>query len=122
MRPDHSLRNGFTLIEVVVALAIFSLAALALIRLSAFSVRTGGDVIAQQLAWQVARNRAVEIMSDPQPPVLGKTEGSEMNGGQNFVWRQEAKATDDARFIRVDIAVTGRSGGRAALTIAKARP
>jgi general secretion pathway protein I len=122
LRPESRPINGFTLIEVVVALAVFSLAALALIRLSAFSVRTGGDVIAHELVWQVARNRAVEIISDPVPPVLGKSEGSETNGGQSFAWQQEAKATDDARFVRVDITVIGKSGGRAALSIAKARP
>jgi general secretion pathway protein I len=122
LRPDRPKPDGFTLIEVVVALAVFSLAALALIRLSAFSVRTGGDVIAHELAWQVARNRAVEIVSDPAPPVLGESEGSETSGGQVFAWKQVAQPTDDERFVRVDIAVNGKGGGRAALTIAKQRP
>lgn len=114
--------NGFTLIEVVVALAVFSLAALALIKLSAFSLRTGGDVIAHELAWQVARNRAVEILSDPAMPALGETSGSDENGGQQFTWRQAAKQTEDERFVRIDIMVNGLSGGNAALTIAKQRP
>ncbi len=122
MRVDRPSQNGFTLIEVVVALAVFSLAALALIKLSAFSLRTGGDVIAHELAWQVARNRAVEIISDPAMPALGEIQGSEANGGQNFVWKQVAKQTGDDRFVRVDIVVNGQSGGRAALTIAKQRP
>jgi len=111
--------NGFTLIEVVVALAVFSLAALALLRLSAFSLRTGGDVIDHELAWQVARNRAVEILSDPLPPVIGVSEGNEANGGAAFTWRQIAKPTDDARFVRVDIVVEGPLGGQASLTIAR---
>ncbi|HEX4874087.1 MAG TPA: prepilin-type N-terminal cleavage/methylation domain-containing protein, partial [Sphingorhabdus sp.] len=54
LRARSIPNNGFTLIEVVVALAVFSLAALALIKLSAFSLRTGGDVIAHEMAWQVA--------------------------------------------------------------------
>lgn len=122
MRADRPLQNGFTLIEVVVALAVFSLAALALIKLSAFSLRTGGDVIAHELAWQVARNREVEIISDPAMPALGESQGSEANGGQNFVWKQVAKQTGDDRFVRVDIVINGQSGGRAALTVAKQRP
>ena len=122
MRADRLSKNGFTLIEVVVALAVFSLAALALIKLSAFSLRTGGDVIAHELAWQVARNRAVEIISDPAMPALGESQGSDANGGQAFAWKQVAKQTGDDRFVRVDIIVNGQSGGRAVLTIAKQRP
>jgi general secretion pathway protein I len=69
--------NGFTLLEVMVALAIFSLAALALLRLQAFSARSGGDVIAHDLAYQVARNRASEILSNPAPPTIGTQNGEE---------------------------------------------
>jgi general secretion pathway protein I len=122
LRADRPAQNGFTLIEVVVALAVFSLAALALIKLSAFSLRTGGDVIAHELAWQVARNRAVEIISDPAMPALGESQGSESNGGQAFIWKQTAKQTGDDRFVRIDILVSGQSGGRALLTVAKQRP
>ncbi len=122
MSADIPRSNGFTLIEVVVALAVFSLAALALIRLSAFSVRTGGDVIFHELAWQVARNRAVEILSDPAFPPVGETTGTEVNGGQLFEWTQAAQATSDARFVRIDIRIEGKNGGRAKLSIAKQRP
>jgi len=122
LRVKHSPINGFTLIEVVVALAVFSLAALALIKLSAFSLRTGGDVIAHELAWQVARNRAVEILSDPAMPALGESSGNDENGGQQFNWKQVAKQTGDERFVRIDIMVDGMSGGKSALTIAKQRP
>lgn len=122
MSIDRSRSNGFTLIEVVVALAIFSLAALALIRLSAFSLRTGGDVIGHELAWQVARNRAVELLSDPRPPVIGESRGTKTNGGQTFVWQQTARQTEDARFMRIDILVEGPQGRRAQLSIARRQP
>jgi general secretion pathway protein I len=111
--------NGFTLLEVMVALAIFSLAALALIRLQAFSIRSASDVISHDMAWQVARNRAAELLSDPNPPVLGNSNGTQNNGGQNYRWTQVVKKTEDARIIRIDIFVQGDDGRRAALQLAR---
>ncbi len=117
----HNLRrnNGFTLLEVMVALAIFSLAALALIRLQAFSMRSVTNVVAHDMAWQVARNRGAELLSDTATPVLGNTQGSETFGGRVFQWTQTAKKTDDAQIVRIDIVVESKDGGRALLKLAR---
>jgi general secretion pathway protein I len=115
-------RNGFTLLEIMVALAIFSLAALAMVRLQGYSVRSTGNLGDSSLAWQVARNVAVEILSNPAPPTLGETQGDELNGGQNWRWTANASKTDDARLLLVDISVTGTgnaAGRTARLTIAR---
>jgi general secretion pathway protein I len=117
--PGSAGPNGFTLLEVMVALAIFSLAALALMRLQAFSVRSGADVVAHDLAWQVARNRGAELLSDPAPPTLGSTAGTENFSGRNFRWTQNTQKTDDARIVRIDIIVEGDGGGRAILKLAR---
>lgn len=103
----------------MVALAIFSLAALALIRLQAFSLRSGGDVIAHDFAWQVARNRAADLMTDPSPPVLGDISGEVQQGGLVFRWQQSTRKTDDARIIRIDLNVEGDLGGQANLKLAR---
>jgi general secretion pathway protein I len=122
--PDkkHPSPNGFTLLEIMVALAIFSLAALAMVRLQGYSVRSTADLGESGLAWQVARNVAVEILSNPAPPTLGDTSGEETNGGQIWRWSAESSKTDDARLLRIDIRVagTGRAARRTAqLTIAR---
>lgn len=114
--PD---RNGFTLLEVMVALAIFSMAAMALMRLQAFSIRSAADVIAHDMAWQVARNRGAELLSDPALPVLGISGGEESFGGRNFKWSQEVKRTDDIKVLRIDVRVEGAEGGRAVLKLAR---
>lgn len=116
-------RNGFTLLEIMVALAIFSLAALALVRLQGYSVRSTANLADSGMAWQVARNVAVEILSNPAPPTLGETRGEEVNGGQKWIWTATASPTDDSRLVMVDIVVTG--SGNAALRKARlsiARP
>jgi general secretion pathway protein I len=115
-------RNGFTLLEIMVALAIFSLAALAMVRLQGYSVRSTANLGDSGMAWQVARNVAVEILSNPAPPTLGETSGEEVNGGQQWRWTATTAKTDDARLVRVDIAVTGIGNAvlrKARLTIAR---
>ncbi|MFC4292827.1 type II secretion system minor pseudopilin GspI [Sphingorhabdus arenilitoris] len=111
--------NGFTLLEVLVALSIFSLAALALIRLQAFTLRSASDVISHDMAWQVARNRAALLLSDPSPPVLGESGGTDENAGRSYRWIQGAQKTDDSRIVRIDIIVIGTDGRRARLQIAR---
>jgi general secretion pathway protein I len=120
--PDKPSRNGFTLLEIMVALAIFSLAALAMVRLQGYSVRSTANLGDSSMAWQVARNVAVEILSNPAPPTLGETQGDEINGGQNWRWTANTQQTDDARLLRIDIAVQGTGIAalrRANLTIAR---
>ena len=119
---DKSKANGFTLLEIMVALAIFSLAALAMVRLQGYSVRSTANLGDSSMAWQVARNVAVEILSNPAPPTLGETQGDEINGGQNWRWTATTAKTDDARLLRIDIAVQGTGMAtlrRANLTIAR---
>ncbi len=115
-------RNGFTLLEIMVALAIFSIAALAMVRLQGYSVRSTANLGDSGIAWQVARNVAVEILSNPAPPTLGDTNGEETNGGQYWRWTASTTKTDDARSVKVDIAVTGTGNAslrKARLTIAR---
>jgi general secretion pathway protein I len=115
-------RNGFTLLEIMVALAIFSLVALAMVRLQGYSVRSAANLGDSSMAWQVARNVAVEILSNPAPPTLGKVSGEEVNGGQNWRWTAISRKTDDVRLLKVDITVVGTGNAalrKAQLTIAR---
>ncbi|MBB3943717.1 general secretion pathway protein I [Sphingorhabdus rigui] len=115
-------QNGFTLLEIMVALAIFSLAALAMVRLQGYSVRSTSNLGDSSMAWQVARNVAVEILSNPAPPTLGETRGEEMNGGQNWRWTATASPTDNTRLVMVEIDVVGTGNAalrKARLTIAR---
>ena len=118
-QPPH---NGFTMIEIMVALAIFSLAALAMVRLQGYSVRSTANLGDSSMAWQVARNVAVEILSNPAPPTLGETGSEEVNGGQNWLWTATTAKTDDARLVKVEISVVGTGNAalrKAQLTIAR---
>lgn len=114
---DRRSEQGFTLLEMLVALAVFSLAALALIRLQSVTVRTAADLDSKVMGQIVAHNLMVDIQGDPTPPSTGEEQGEVDNGGHSWRWTRVASATDDPRLLRVDIVVNGGFGqSPAALT------
>jgi len=113
-----SRRNGFTLIELVVALAVFSIAALALLRLEGATLQSTADLRERMLGQIVARNIAIEALSDTTSPAFGRTAGEEDNGGRAWRWTRIVRRTSDARLQRIDVAVTDEAGRPAgALTV-----
>lgn len=110
--------RGFTLLEMLVALAILSLAALALIRLDAFAVRTAGAVDGTSLARIVAANAATDILTAPTPPAAGQASTEVTNGGRRWTVTTVAQP-DDAGILRIAIRVTG-DDDQAALTVLRA--
>lgn len=113
--------HGFTLIEMMVALAVFGLAALALIRLEGATLKSTGALESHSLAQIVANNLAVTALSDPRAPGFGATSGIVANGGRSWRWTQVTKRTADAGIVRIDIAVGDESGRQVAqITLARA--
>lgn len=105
--------RGFTLIEMMVALAVFSLAALALIRLEGATIRGASSLGTTLLAQTVARNVAIEALTDARPPTIGSASGVERNGGRDWAWTRVTQPTGDRRILRIDVSVTDASGRNA---------
>ena len=111
---------GFTLIEMLVALAVFSLAALALLRLQGTTVGSAAVIETRAIGQIVANNLAVEALTDAVPPPLGKSQGAVENGGRQWRWTRITKRTADIRIVRIDIDVIDESGRPAgALSLAR---
>ena len=113
--------KGFTLIEIMVALAVFALAALALVRLEGATLRGVDFVDSATLAQIVARNVAVEAMTDAQPPAAGRSEGTEQNGGRRWRWTRDVRAIGDGQVVRIDVSV-GDGDGRVLGRLTMVRP
>lgn len=114
--------NGFTLIEMLVALSVFSLAALAMVHLQGYSVRTAATLSDSSLAWQVAQNLAIERLSAPVASAIGSEEGEVENGGRRWRWTVATEKTEDARLVTIDVTVSGTglvSGRTAKLSTAR---
>ena len=116
--------NGFTLIEMLVALAIFSLAALALLRLGGATATNSARLDGQAMAQIVARNIAVETLTDPEPPAFGTTGGTTVDGRRRWRWSRVVARSPEARIQQISIAVAPEEGGpgRAALTVFRRGP
>ena len=106
--------RGFTRIEVLVALAVFSLAALTLLRLEGATMTNARMLEVRTAAEIVARNRAVEALTDPIAPSIGTIGGSEMQAGRSWPWVRTARPMPDAGLIEVAIHVASPFGGEAA--------
>jgi general secretion pathway protein I len=102
----------------LVALAIFSLAALALLRLGGATAANSARLTDQALAQVVARNLSVEALTDPQPPTLGTQTGVITNAGRQWRWTRIVERSPEPRVQLITIAVAGLQGpGRANLIV-----
>lgn len=115
-------QRGFTLLEMLVAFAVLSLAALALVRLDAFALRTASVVDGGALARIVVANAATDLLTAPTAPAAGQQSVEVTNGGRRWTVTTRAEPSEDPALLRITVAAIGDGdrGDRAALTIVRA--
>ena len=102
-------RGGFTLVEMLVALAVFSLAAMALLNLSGESTRSAQRAETRTLGGMVAENVAIEAAVAPSLGE-GETSGQSDLGGRRWGWTRAVSATADPDLLRIDVRVRDEEG------------
>lgn len=101
----HSARaHGFTLIEVLVALAIVSIALLALSQAGGRSLDTQHQLEQRSIALWVAANQLAEIELN-QPIRPGSRSGQLQMGGQDWRWQADIQAAPGDQLWRADVLV-----------------
>jgi len=108
-------RPGFTLIEVLVALAIVAIALLAALRAAGQGTANVAELRARLLAGWVAENLLAEHRARGDWLPLGMQRGTDREGGIDFAWREEVIATPNPGFRRVDVFVSATPEASGAL-------
>jgi general secretion pathway protein I len=107
-------RNGFTLVEMLVAMLLLSLVGLALVQFQTFQLAGTQRLSATALARLEADNLVVDLLSArnaPREPVSGVSG----NGGRSFVWQVTASRPEDPRLatlVQLEVAVMAEEGGQ----------
>jgi general secretion pathway protein I len=96
--------RGFTLVEVLVALAILGVALTAALRASSAATDSAAEFRQRLLAGWVAENRLAEYSFGLWPEV-GEQEGVAEQAGARFRWAESVTATASPVFRRVDVRV-----------------
>ncbi len=102
--------RGFTLLEVLIALLILSLALVALIRAAGLQAQALNHHRDSTLAQWVAANVAAELRAQGAPPV-GRQQGEMRMGPQRWRWQAETSDTDVERVRRMEITVFAADSG-----------
>jgi general secretion pathway protein I len=98
-------QSGFTLLEVLAAVAVLALALGATITGASQYARNATYLRDKAIATWVARNKLVELHVAPAWPEIGKSDGKEEMAGQEWPWRVEVLKTPDPAVRRVDVHV-----------------
>lgn len=102
--PNHS-RGGFTLLEVMVALAVFAMAATAIVSAVTSHVSNLQLLKEQTIANYVASNRITEIQLEERWPIQNNLSKRVDMADSSWYWRQTVVDTPLNNFKAVRVAV-----------------
>ena len=97
--------KGFTLIEVMLAMAIFAIAGVALVSSTSTHFRNLSLLETKMIANWVASNQLVEISLEKSWPLKNNKKGKEELAGQEWFWIQKVVKTNDENMSQVTIEV-----------------
>ncbi|ABV85478.1 type II secretion system minor pseudopilin GspI [Shewanella pealeana] len=98
-------QTGMTLLEVIVALAVFSIAAVSITKSLGEQMANMPILEERTMAQWVAHNKMVDARLEPKFPDIGRKDGQTELANKDWYWRKEViKTTDDNfRMIRISV-------------------
>ena len=110
-RSNRTQQRGFTLIEVLVALAVLAISLAAVINGISANVSNAAHLRDRTLAHWVAMNKVAEVQAGVTFPDTGVTKGAALLAGRAFDWSMTVPGTSDTNVRRLDVEVRLRQDG-----------
>ena len=120
MQRARGFKNslGFTLLEVLVALAILALSAAAVLRQTHLNIKQQQTLELKSSALWIADDALTLMMAQEQWPPIGRVEQDQTLNGQNWRVLTEVQATPDPFMRKIDVSVaTAEQGENGAAVI-----
>lgn len=100
-----SAERGFTLLEVMVALAVIAIPLLAVMESITADVSNAVYLRERTIAHWVAMNEVAQQQLSPQWPAPGETDDQTIMAGKTWYWKVKVKVTDDPDIRRLNVEV-----------------
>ena len=98
-------QRGFTLLEVLIALAVLAIAMGAVIKATGDYTGSHAWLRDRTLATWVARNVLVQFQVEKDWPDVGERKGTQEMGRREWRWLARVSQTDEAQLRRMDVEV-----------------
>lgn len=105
MKHLLSQDDGFSLLELLVAIAILSLAIIPMVASQTTAVRSSSKLSEKGYAQIVAENVMTELRLSETPPATGTLGGEEIFGGVPFYWQAEVRELTPQKVIRISLKI-----------------
>jgi len=102
---NERCQQGFTLIEVLIALAVLTISMTALIQAGGTRADHVGYLRDRTLAHWIASDRVTELRLAEDWPSTGTREGETEMAGRSWFWRAEIRETPEPAVRRVEVSV-----------------
>ncbi|MCH2056647.1 MAG: type II secretion system minor pseudopilin GspI [Thalassotalea sp.] len=115
-KQKHFLPFGFTLIEVMLAVAIFAIAGVAILGTAQNNLESLGALEQKSVAGWVAANQLTAASLNQQWPPKNNVKGKVEMAGSTWFWQQKVVRTQDNDLRQVTIEVRKNEDDKQALT------
>jgi general secretion pathway protein I len=108
--------KGFTLIEVMLAMAIFAIAGVALVSTADNHFRSLSHLETKMMASWIASNQLVEASLETKWPLKNNKKGKVELAGREWFWIQKIKKTNDQNMSQVTVEVRLDEANKASIS------
>ena len=105
MSRQFFTRRGFTLVEVLVAVAIIGLSLAAVVASMAQMIDSGNAMRERTYAAWIAQNRITEVRVSPRAPEVGDSTGTVEYANTEWTWEMVISETGVNNLFRIDVSV-----------------